>query len=553
MMVGPLFIAANYEPVEAIDVLLKAGAKVNKVGNNGWTPLHIAANRGNVEAIKLLLKSKAKVDQLDKDGWTPLHMAAQYGHVKVIELLLKARAKVDQLDKDGWTPLHIAAANGRVKVIELLLNARAKVDLTNDNGATPLYIAAINGHIEAMGVLIEAEAKMINQAIIQNDRTPLYGTAANGKIQAVRLLLNKTIDTENHIQLLKNILEFAKSNGHTDIIKLLEDQNQTWHSKISPTTVTQVPLTSQITLQHTKHAENHFKRKQDDINISQETLVIERGKKQKDEQTQVDFKVSMEKTGINLQTFSDLDNLDLDMDIKNTALASSRKEEYKRKELLNINFSKDNESMQSKRNLYDKEEEKIEYMSDIDEDAVINPHHKKIKKFKRSMSDQLKREIGQLGEKRVYNFLLEKYEKKYNCKSESTENGLGFRIKGINKNGNDKEITFIWNNKNGETCAPIDMRIEVICDGKKKPDRHIEVKATKEVIKNKGIAELTRNQLKCMKKYRDNFRIFRVYEVKNPGPLIFNKNAKIFKDPYKILLDEPKDFPKYIKSINIKL
>ncbi len=71
--------AAGGGHVEAMKVLLEAGAKVNAEGGS-MSPLHLAAAEGHVEAVKLLLEAGADVnDRSNWDEWTPLHVAVYYG------------------------------------------------------------------------------------------------------------------------------------------------------------------------------------------------------------------------------------------------------------------------------------------------------------------------------------------------------------------------------------------------------------------------------------------------------------------------------------------
>lgn len=44
--------------------------------------LHIAAANGYVQAAELLLEGGARMDLRDSDGWQPLHAAACWGQVR---------------------------------------------------------------------------------------------------------------------------------------------------------------------------------------------------------------------------------------------------------------------------------------------------------------------------------------------------------------------------------------------------------------------------------------------------------------------------------------
>lgn len=71
----PFREAANREPVEAIKVLLAAGADPNVKAPDGSTPLHQAVTARQVPIIRELVGAGAKLDAVNKDNLTPLQLA----------------------------------------------------------------------------------------------------------------------------------------------------------------------------------------------------------------------------------------------------------------------------------------------------------------------------------------------------------------------------------------------------------------------------------------------------------------------------------------------
>ena len=57
-------LAANYNLIENIKLLINAGADINAKNNDGKTALIIAANLGNSETVKLLIDDRAKWDKI---------------------------------------------------------------------------------------------------------------------------------------------------------------------------------------------------------------------------------------------------------------------------------------------------------------------------------------------------------------------------------------------------------------------------------------------------------------------------------------------------------
>jgi ankyrin repeat protein len=71
----PFREASNREPVEAIKVLIAAGANPNVKGPDGSTPLHQAVAARQVPIIRELVAAGAKLDAVNKDNLTPLQLA----------------------------------------------------------------------------------------------------------------------------------------------------------------------------------------------------------------------------------------------------------------------------------------------------------------------------------------------------------------------------------------------------------------------------------------------------------------------------------------------
>jgi ankyrin repeat protein len=71
----PFREASNREPIEAVKVLLAAGANPNVKTPDGSTPLHQAVTARQVPIIRELVTAGAKLDATNKDNLTPLQVA----------------------------------------------------------------------------------------------------------------------------------------------------------------------------------------------------------------------------------------------------------------------------------------------------------------------------------------------------------------------------------------------------------------------------------------------------------------------------------------------
>ena len=138
-----------------VKLLLAGGADINGVDEYGHTALGVATVQGDVEMVNILLAAGAEVDKVgvasqhlkDKHSYlydtTPLISAARHRRKDVLEALLAAGADVNGVDEYGNTALGEAALNRRKDLVDILIAAGADVDRPNYKGITPLMQACI--------------------------------------------------------------------------------------------------------------------------------------------------------------------------------------------------------------------------------------------------------------------------------------------------------------------------------------------------------------------------------------------------------------------------
>ncbi|XP_077560805.1 uncharacterized protein LOC144175627 isoform X2 [Haemaphysalis longicornis] len=91
-----------------VEVLIEAGADLNKKDADGNAPLHISVTRNHCEITELLVAAGADLNKKDADGNAPLHISVTRNHCEITELLVAAGADVNKQDANGNTPLHIS-------------------------------------------------------------------------------------------------------------------------------------------------------------------------------------------------------------------------------------------------------------------------------------------------------------------------------------------------------------------------------------------------------------------------------------------------------------
>lgn len=111
--VTPLMWAARYDAVDAMSVLIDAGAHVNaRDTNNRWTPLLHAIHKQHPNAVSLLLTHGADPNLATPEGVTPLMMAADDVRPAMVRALLEHGADPRVEGPGGATAFTQAVSGG---------------------------------------------------------------------------------------------------------------------------------------------------------------------------------------------------------------------------------------------------------------------------------------------------------------------------------------------------------------------------------------------------------------------------------------------------------
>lgn len=124
--------------------LLKKGADVNAVDNQGISALQKALEKKSFNIVQILVSYGADMD-IDINGETLLIECVKNNWWDTSGYIIKKGADVNGADANGWTPLMFAAANGFADVAERLVTEfDADITLKNKDGKTALDIAKEN-------------------------------------------------------------------------------------------------------------------------------------------------------------------------------------------------------------------------------------------------------------------------------------------------------------------------------------------------------------------------------------------------------------------------
>uniref|UniRef100_A0AAQ4PFW4 Poly [ADP-ribose] polymerase n=1 Tax=Gasterosteus aculeatus aculeatus TaxID=481459 RepID=A0AAQ4PFW4_GASAC len=208
------------------------------------TPLHLAAGYNRVRIVQLLLQHGADVHAKDKGGLVPLHNACSYGHFEVTELLLKHGACVNAMDLWQFTPLHEAASKNRVEVCSLLLSHGADPTLLNchsksavDMAPTPELKERLTYEFKGHSLLQaarEADMAKVKKTLAleiigfkhpQTNETALHCAVASPhpkRKQVTELLLRKGANINEKNKDFMTPLHVAAERAHNDILEVLQ-------------------------------------------------------------------------------------------------------------------------------------------------------------------------------------------------------------------------------------------------------------------------------------------------------------------------------------------
>ena len=121
-------------------------SKIDKINSRLLT----AAFMGDKEEVESLLKIGADIDAVLEDGVTALMYAAKEGEKEIVELLLEKGANVDLINYHGLAALDLARNTGNNEIVELIKEAKIKQDKKEENAFSAMidiYIMYRNGEM----------------------------------------------------------------------------------------------------------------------------------------------------------------------------------------------------------------------------------------------------------------------------------------------------------------------------------------------------------------------------------------------------------------------
>ena len=219
-----LTVAIENGNVEVVQVLLKSGAIVNALDDQGRSPLIFAVTR-DVEHASLwvaqsLLENGAQIDYQCDDGKSALVVASEIGNLESVQFLIAHGANLNLPDKHGRTALTAAIEKEHFRVVQFLLEGGAKVD----SSSSMLKLAVSTGNVKILKLLLKYDRHLNTGSQDESGKNAVLMLASeNGFEEGVSLLLDGGVQVNYLQDDGKSALIVASENKHFEAMELLAD------------------------------------------------------------------------------------------------------------------------------------------------------------------------------------------------------------------------------------------------------------------------------------------------------------------------------------------
>ncbi|KAF5012795.1 hypothetical protein FDECE_1157, partial [Fusarium decemcellulare] len=187
-----LWLAVKRKSIKMCRALLENGADPNLTPHGIHSPLIRSVFENRLDITKLLIEKGADIEKKEgsKEGWqrTPLQVALDRGNVDQAEYLLEKGANPNVYDEDNDWAIGVAAKNGLTSMVRKLAEAGADINVSDSRNRTPLILAVKLP--ETFELLVELGADM--KRLGENRWSPLDAAIYNGRAETIKFILNKS-------------------------------------------------------------------------------------------------------------------------------------------------------------------------------------------------------------------------------------------------------------------------------------------------------------------------------------------------------------------------
>ncbi|CAN0212668.1 unnamed protein product [Scytosiphon promiscuus] len=234
----PITAAANLGRVDVMKLLIEHGADLEaasfesgsaKIPNlRGLRAVHAAVRAGHVDALSILLRAGANPNSVNIDGDRPLMLVPAEGvptatRLEMVNTLLSAGADLSLgseklIDRKA---IHSAAGSGDTILVQKLISSvPTTLNAMTEDGASPLAIAAYHGHRDTVSFLLAAGANDI-ETLKAKSASTLCTAVEQGKEDVVRILLDEGSEAIGGDAVIFNAVFFCVRRDNANILDML--------------------------------------------------------------------------------------------------------------------------------------------------------------------------------------------------------------------------------------------------------------------------------------------------------------------------------------------
>ncbi len=225
-----LMLAAQFNSIEVVRLLLEAGAEPNVVDRNGRNVLTYAMSNytDNEGIVRILLEKGVNANVRDsQDRSLGYYMLAKCSP-DTLRLMLKNGFDAKEVGNDGVPVLMQAArSNPHAEVIRILLEQGLDVKNMQDRMGVGVlgYAAFSNPNEEIIRMLLDAGCPVNGKS--QNGDTPVLSSAANNNMKVMQLLLDVggELDVKNNAGETP-LMRASRSNPNPAMVPFLLERGQ---------------------------------------------------------------------------------------------------------------------------------------------------------------------------------------------------------------------------------------------------------------------------------------------------------------------------------------
>lgn len=211
--------------VNTLSILLDAGADPNLTSVQDILPIVHAVEKLDAPRVELLVKAGSKLNIRLAERKTLLHLAASRNIPELVLVLLRAGIAPDLLDRQGNTALFIAVAIPDIDTVELLLASGAEPDIINNEGKTVFYITLERDAGRKSGISRETSLLFTYEASLPPGKEILsqllLRTVDSGNAEVGEILLKTGANPNELVQNGMTILMLSSSRKFIELSEVL--------------------------------------------------------------------------------------------------------------------------------------------------------------------------------------------------------------------------------------------------------------------------------------------------------------------------------------------